>query len=111
MVDGSTEHLPPPTPEMLLFGPPKLMNRLNLEQTDPTTSEMTDSVLGQDRSGEIDDWKEVLETQLRSIRESERQRYETEREHADLSHVKGGLEDQIEELESRMDEDRENFTE
>lgn len=111
MVDGSTEHLPPPTPEMLLFGPPKLMNRLNLEQTDPTTSEITDSVLGQDRTSEIDDWKEVLETQLRSIRESERQRYETEREHAKLSHVKGGLQDQIEELESRMDEDRENFTE
>ena len=111
MVDDS-EHLPPPTPEMLFSSePPSLMNRLNLERFEPSASEMSDSILGKDRSGEVDDWKAVLETQLAAIRVTERQRYETERENTELSHVKGGLQDQIEELESRMDEDRENFTE
>ena len=71
----------------------------------------SDSILNQDRSAEIDDWKSVLTTLIADIRQTDEQRLEDEKEMIELSHVKTTLQDQIEELESRMAEDRDNFTE
>ena len=123
MVD-MVENLPPPTPEMLAsdpeveielvseIEPPTLVNRLKLDVAESNTgSTFSDSILNQDRSAEIDDWKSVLTTLIADIRQTDEQRLEDEKEMIELSHVKTTLQDQIEELESRMAEDRDNFTE
>ena len=120
--------LPPPTPELLAsdpeieieivseiesnLEPPTLVNRLKLDLAESNTgSTFSDSILNQDRTAEIDDWKSVLTTLIADIRQTEEQRLEDEKEMIELSHVKTTLQDQIEELESRMAEDRDNFTE
>ena len=132
------QQLPPPTPEMLevdfVDGPESelesdsekqksqksvtLVDRLKPMLNAETTTEKSlssvysnDSVLGQDRSNEIDEWVKVLDAQIRRIDLKQAEKDALHARIGELASEKRVLEDKIEELEARAVEERDVFEE
>ena len=70
-----------------------------------------DSVLGQDRSHEIDEWVTVLDEQIRRIGLRQAEKDALHARLGELASDKRVLEDEIEELEARVAEERDVFEE